>query len=103
MFEGLDLGKMGEMVQKMQEEAKRLEEKIKQTELTTKAGGGLIEIKANGAGEIIDLKIDESLFEDKEALEILLMSAMNDINKMVEDHKKSQALSMFGGINPFGG
>jgi hypothetical protein len=28
---------------------------------------------------------------------------MNDIFKMVEDNKKSQALGMLGGLNPFGG
>ncbi len=62
-----------------------------------------MQIKANGAGEIIDLMIDESLLDDKEALQILLISAMNDINKMTEDNKKSQAMNMMGGLNPFGG
>jgi len=98
---GFDMSKMSEMMSQMQEKAKELEEKTKSVELTAKAGGGLVEIRANGAGEIIDLNIDDSLLEDKESLQILLISVMNDVNKMVEDNKKSQAMGMLGGMNPF--
>ena len=102
MFEGLDLSNMGKMVEQMQEKAKALQEQAKNIELAAKAGGGLVEVKANGAGEIIDLEIDDSLLDDKEALQILLISAINDVNKMVEDNRKSQAMNMMGGLNPFG-
>ena len=102
MFEGFDLGNMGKMMEQMQEKAKEIQEQAKNVQLTAKAGGGLVELTANGAGEVIDLSIDDSLLDDKESLQILLISAMNDINKMVEDNKKSQAMGMMGGMNPFG-
>ena len=102
MFEGLDLGNMGKMMEQMQEKAKEIQEQAKNLQFTAKAGGGLIELTANGAGEVIDLSIDDSLLDDKESLQILLISAMNDVNKMVEDNKKSQAMGMMGGMNPFG-
>jgi len=102
MLDGLNLGDMGKMLEQMQDKAKEIQENSKNTQFTTKAGGGLIEITANGLGEIIDLEIDNSLLEDKESLQILLISAMNDITKMAEDNKKSQAMNMMGGINPFG-
>ena len=102
MFEGLDLGNMGKMMEQMQEKAKEIQEQAKNVQLTAKAGGGLVELTANGAGEVIDLSIDDNLLDDKESLQILLISAMNDINKMVEDNKKSQAMGMMGGMNPFG-
>jgi len=98
---GFDMSKMGEMMSQMQEKAKELEAQAKSIELTAKAGGGMVEVRANGAGEIIDLNIDDSLLGDKESLQILLISAMNDVNKMVEDNKKSQAMGMLGGMNPF--
>jgi DNA-binding YbaB/EbfC family protein len=102
MFEGLDLSNMSKMMEQMQQKAKELQEQAKNVELTAKAGGGLVEITANGAGEIIDLNIDDSLLDDKEALQILLISAMNDVNRMVEENKKSQAMNIMGGLNPFG-
>ena len=102
MFEGIDLGNMGKIMEQMQEKAKEIQEQAKNVQFTAKAGGGLVELTANGAGEVIDLTIDDELMEDKEYLQILLISAMNDVNKMAEDNKKSQAMGMMGGMNPFG-
>jgi DNA-binding YbaB/EbfC family protein len=102
MFEGLDMSKMSGMLEQMQDKAKEMQEQAKKVEMTAKAGGGLVEIRANGAGEIIDLNIDDTLLDDKESLQILLISVMNDVTTMVEDNKKSQAMGMMGGMNPFG-
>jgi len=102
MFEGLDMSKMGEMLEQLQSKAKEMEEQSKSVTLTAKAGGGMVEVSANGVGEVVDITIDDSLLDDKESLQILLISAMNDVNKMVEDNKKSQAMGMMGGLNPFG-
>ena len=102
MFEGFDMSKMSEMMEQMQEKAKEMQEQAKNVEFTAKAGGGLVTVTANGTGEVIDLNIDDSLLDDKESLQILLISAMNDVNKMIEDNKKSQAMGMMGGMNPFG-
>jgi nucleoid-associated protein EbfC len=102
MFEGLDMGKMGQMLEELQSKAKEMEAQAKSVSMTAKAGGGMIEVTANGGGEIIDITIDDSILDDKESLQILLISAMNDVLKMVEDNKKSQAMGMMGGLNPFG-
>ena len=102
MFEGFDFGNMSKMMEQMQEKAKEMQEQSKNIQFTAKAGGGLVEITANGTGEVIDLNIDDTLLEDKESLQILLISVMNDVNKMAEDNKKSQAMGMMGGMNPFG-
>ena len=102
MFEGFDLKNMSKMMEQMQESAKQMEEQSKNLQFTAKAGGGLIEVTADGMGEVIDLSIDDTLLEDKSYLQILLISAINDVNKMVEDNKKSQAMGMMGGVNPFG-
>jgi DNA-binding YbaB/EbfC family protein len=103
MFEGFDLNNMGKLMEQMQEKARELQEKSKETILTAKGGGGMVRVSANGMGEIVDITIDDSLLEDKESLQILLISTLNDVLKMVEDNKKAQAMGMFGGINPFGG
>jgi len=102
MFEGFNLGDMGKMMEQLQEKAKALQEQAKNVEFTAKAGGGMVTVTANGAGEVVDIMIDDALLEDKESLQILLISAMNDANKMAEDNKKSQAMGIMGGMNLFG-
>ena len=103
MFEGLDLSKMQDMLNGMQEKAKELEEQSKAVQFKATGGGGMVEVSVNGAGEVVDIEIDDSLLEDKESMQILLIATINDALKMSEDNKKSQAMNMFGGLNPFGG
>ncbi len=102
MFDGFDLNNMQDMLKSMQEKAKELEEQSKAVTMTAKGGGGLVQASVNGAGEVVDITIDDSLLEDKESMQILLISTINDALKMAEDNKKSQAMNMFGGVNPFG-
>jgi DNA-binding YbaB/EbfC family protein len=102
MFEGLDMSKMGAMMEELQSKAKEMEEQAKNITMTAKAGGGIVQVTANGANEIIDITVDDSILDDKSSLQILLISAVNDVLKMVEDNKKSQAMGMMGGMNPFG-
>jgi DNA-binding YbaB/EbfC family protein len=103
MFENMDFSKMGEMLQKAQEEAKKMQEESASKEFTAKSGGGLIKVTGNGKGEIIDIEIDDSLLEDKDALQILLISAVNDVMKMIEEDKKLAASKMLGGLGGFTG
>lgn len=99
----MDFSKMGEMLQKAQEEAQKLQEESAHKEFTSKSGGGLVKVTGNGSGEIIDIEIDDSLLEDKDALQILLISAINDVNKMIEEDKKIAASKMLGGLGGFAG
>lgn len=98
-----DPKQFGEMLNNMQDTFKNMENQNKQTTLTAKSGGGLISVSCNGNGELIDISIDDSLLEDKESLQILLMSAINDLYKSLEQNRQSTALSMLGNLNLFDG
>lgn len=102
MFEGIDFSKMGEMLQKAQEEAQKMEAEAANKTYTAKSGGGMVSISMSGSGEVTDISIDDSLLEDKESLQILLMSAMNDVVKMVEGSKKHSMAQMLFGMGGFG-
>lgn len=104
MFDNLgNLGDMGKMLEGMQENAKKLQEELESKTFSVKSGGGMVELSINGRGEVIDLTIDDSLMEDKESLQILLIGAMNDAYKMVQQNQQNSAMGMLGGLNPFGG
>lgn len=101
MFDKMNFGEMGKMLEQMQEQAQKLESELAERTFTVKTGGGMVKLEMNGKGEAVDLEIDDSLLEDKSALQILLIAAINDAVKMVEDNKKHSAMGMLGGINPF--
>lgn len=102
MFDNIDFSKMGEMLQEVQKNAQKMQEEARSRSFTAKSGGGLVSVTINGEGEINDISIDDSLLEDKESLQILLISATNDAIKMVEDNKKHAAAEMFSGLGGFG-
>lgn len=93
-----NLGDMGKMLEGMQENAAKLQEELASKRFSVKSGGGMIELTLNGNGEVIDLNIDDELLSDKDALQILLIGAINDANKMVQQNQQSSALSMLGGL-----
>jgi len=102
MFDKMNFGEMGKMLESLQEQAKALDAELEKRIMTVKTGGGMVKLSMNGKGEVVDLEIDDSLLEDKSSLQILLIAAINDAVKMVEENKKSSAMGMLGGMNPFG-
>ena len=100
-----NLGDMSKMLEGMQENAQKLQSELESKTFSVKSGGGLVEVSINGKGEVIDVNIDDSLLEDKDSLQILLIGAVNDAYKMVEQNKQNSAMGMLGemgGMNPFG-
>jgi DNA-binding YbaB/EbfC family protein len=102
MFENLNMGDMSKMLEGFQESAQKMQAELASKEYTVKTGGGMVKVSINGEGEVIDIDIDDSLLDDKASMQILLIAAFNDANKMVEDAKKQSAMGMLGGANPFG-
>ena len=97
-----NLGDMGKMLEGMQENASKLQAELESKTFSVKSGGGMVELSVNGKGEVIDLTIDDSLMEDKDSLQILLIGAINDANKMVQQNQQNSAMGILGGMNPFG-
>lgn len=80
MFKGL--GNFTSMLRQAQEIGARMQglsERLKVQRTQGSAGGGLVEIEANGLGEVLRCKIDPTLLEqqDRELLEDLVASAVN--------------------------
>ncbi|MDR3345664.1 MAG: YbaB/EbfC family nucleoid-associated protein [Campylobacteraceae bacterium] len=100
MFDGVDFSKMGAMLEEAQKKAQELQDEAKSKTFSAKSGGGLVSVSCNGSGEVIDITVDDSLLGDKDAMQILLISCVNDVLKMVEEERRQLASKMLGG---FGG
>jgi len=89
------------MQRQMEENAKALEEK----EFTAKAGGGAIEVTVSGKREITKVSISEDVVdpEDIETLEDLVMAAVNEALRMVEDESSKSMNQLTGGLGGLGG
>jgi DNA-binding YbaB/EbfC family protein len=101
MFDGL--GDLSKMMEGFEANAQKLKDELASKTFSVKSGGGMIELTLNGNGEVIDLNIDDELLNDKESLQILLIGAINDANKMVQQNQQQSALGMLGGLGSLGG
>ena len=105
MFKGLgDLANLPALIKQAQEMGGKLQQinaELKTKKVTGAAGGGLIEVDANGLGEVSAVRIDPSLIEkqDRELLEDLLPAAVNAAQQKAKElHAQSMQL-LTGGMN----
>lgn len=103
MFKGGNMGNMQGMmkkVQKMQADMAKLQEDLKSRVLETTAGGGVIKLEVNGNKEIVSLKIDQSAVDpdDVEMLEDLILTAVNDAMKQVDEVAEKEMGKITGGM-----
>lgn len=91
--------------QKMQKELTKLEDELNEKVYETTMGGGVIKVEVKGSMSVESISIDESLLEkdNKEDLEDMLKSALNDVfAKAVEDKEKNMN-QITGGVKMPGG
>lgn len=67
------MGQFRDMSSKLGEMA----EELKTKRAVGSSGGGMVEVEVNGAGEVLDVRIDDTIMSDKEMLLDLLPSAIN--------------------------
>lgn len=81
MFKGIsNLASIMKQAQQMGGKMEELNAQLKAQRVTGAAGAGLVEVEADGTGEVLRVKIDPSLIEGKdgEMIEDLLPAAIND-------------------------
>ncbi len=99
-FGGANMQNLLRQAQKMQEEIQRNKEELEATTFYANAGGGMVEIEMNGKREITAVIIKPEVIdpEDKEMLEDLIMAAVNDANRQIDEKLAEIAPQMPGGM-----
>jgi DNA-binding YbaB/EbfC family protein len=93
-----DFGAMLKQAQQLGGQMQEIAAQLRTQRVTGSAGGGLIEVEANGLGEVLRVKIDASL-QDREVVEDLLPGAINQaVSKAKEQHIQAMQ-SMTAGLN----
>ena len=75
----LDMMKMLGKVKEVQAKVKEAQDNLVNLTIEGEAGGGMVTATVNGARQVVDLEIDESLFgpDDKDMLKDLVIAATN--------------------------
>lgn len=91
---------MLKQAQKMQEDMAAMQEELEGREYDIAAGGGVINVKINGKKEILSVKIDPDAVDpdDVETLEDLIVAAVNEAIKTVENASSQEMSKITGGM-----
>ena len=96
---GTDMNKLMQQVGQMQEEMQKAQDELANETVEATAGGGMITVVANGAGEIKQIKIDPKAIDpnDPEMLEDMILAAVNEAIRSAQSLMESKLGGLAGG------
>jgi len=89
-----------EKARKMQEEFGKIQEGLKSKEVEASAGGGAVTVKANGARQVLEIKIDDELIKsgDKDMIQDLCLAGINEALAKAQEMADEEAKKLTGGM-----
>ena len=98
---GANMQKQLQQVQAMQRQMEAMQAEIEEKEITTTAGGGAVSVTVNGKREIVNLTIDKEVVDpdDVEMLQDLVMAAVNEAMRQIDEMSSSEMSKITGGLN----
>jgi len=96
----MNLNKLMKQAQKMQEQMTKTQAELEKQTIEVSAGGGKVKVTANGAGDIIAIKIDRELVDpdDVEFLEEVILSGVKQAVEQGKALAQSEMSRITGGF-----
>ena len=93
----MNIQQMMKQAQQMQE---RLQKQMAEMRIEATAGGGMVTVVVNGAKQLQSLKIDPEVVskDDVEMLQDLILAAVNDAHRKVDEQLGQSMSGLMGGL-----
>ena len=93
----MNIQKMMQQAQQMQE---RMQKQMAEMRVEATAGGGMVTVVINGAKQLQSIKIDPEAVskEDVAMLQDLVIAAVNDAHRKVDEAMKQRMGGLLGGL-----
>jgi DNA-binding YbaB/EbfC family protein len=93
----MNIQKMMQQAQQMQE---RLQKQMAEMRIEATAGGGMVTVTVNGNKHVLAVKLDPEVIskDDVEMLQDLIVAAINDAHRKVDEGLANQMQGMMGGL-----
>ena len=98
---GMNMQQMMKQAQKMQKQMEEMQAELANKSLEVSAGGGAIKVTINGEKQITDLTISPDVVDpdDVEMLQDLVISAVNEAIRQMDESANAQMSRITGGMN----
>jgi DNA-binding YbaB/EbfC family protein len=96
----MNLNKLMKQAQKMQEEMAKTQAELEEKTVEVSAAGGKVKVVANGAGDVLSIKIAREIIdpEDAEILEDLILSGVQQAIAQGKELASSEMGKITGGL-----
>ena len=77
-----------------------LQKQVETVQVEASAGGGMVNVKMNGQKQVTEIRIDPEIFagKDQELLQDLMLAAVNEAGRRVDEELTNQMKNLAGGI-----
>jgi len=98
---GNDMNSMIRQAQKMQENMQQVQQELDQKEYTISSGGGAVEVNITGKREIKSITIKPEVVDpdDIDMLQDLMVAAVNEAIRKVDETNSKEMEKVSGGLN----
>jgi nucleoid-associated protein EbfC len=88
------------MMKQAQQMQARMQKQMEEMRVEATAGGGMVTVTMNGSKQVLALKIDPEAVskEDVDMLQDLILAALNDAHRKVDEEMQKQMSGMMGGL-----
>ncbi len=89
-----------QMMKQAQEMQERLQRELSETQVEATSGGGMVTVAMNGQKQILRIAIDPDVVskDDVEMLQDLIVAAINDAQRKVDETVSGKMGGMMGGL-----
>jgi nucleoid-associated protein EbfC len=96
-----NLPQMQQILKQVQQFQEQLQKQLDGLEVEGAAGGGMVTVKMNGQKQLNEIHIDPEVFasHDQEMLQDLILVAVNEAARKVDDQLAGQMGNLTGGLN----
>jgi len=96
-----NLQQMQQILRQIQQMQEQFQKQLDEMVVEASAGGGMVTVRMNGQKQLVAVQIDREVFAsaDMEMLQNLVMAAVNEANRKVDDQLANRVGNLAGGLN----
>src|SRR6202035_4183081 len=96
----MEVKALQQMLAQFRQVQEKLEKQIGEIAVEASAGGGMVSVKMNGQKQLISVHIEPDVFKskDQEMLQELVLAAVNEATRRVDEELSRQVKDLTGGM-----
>ncbi len=96
----MDMDSILKRAQQFQYQMSQMQEELARRTITSRVGGGMVEVTVNGKFEVVNLRIEKEAInpDDPAMLQDLIVAAVNDAMRQAREMTQSELARLTGGL-----